>query len=418
MKTKMHLILLLLAPVLLVTDLSCQVLPKRSAPYRQLQMLPMQQEVQAWKFLHAESAAGPAYLALEPDRIVLQSDTGAAKSIPLPPHFVEFSASRSGRDFGVVSVVSRSKNPRTEKIVHLRVYSLSGNPLYDLKRPRYFDEPMPSYVISDADGRAIIGVNATGQLYFYDTGGNLLREVTLFRDAEYDLERILQMDVSEDGNSVAVLASKRGSAPLDSDAPNPSGEPHLFLFDREGRELWRKPLPETSAGQLALSPDGQYLLASTYSVDMKGHIFKGTSIVDRNAREIGRVTALFRVADFAPAAHLAFLADRNRAVLIDLKTGTARWEYLLSRKQGMIAAVDLAHDAEQVVLLAAKNQYEGHRFVFTDPLVFILDGTGKEIQSIQVEDAKFLSPALMLNENDGKIYLGFSRSLQIYGAQK
>ncbi|NIT56708.1 MAG: hypothetical protein GWN00_10885, partial [Aliifodinibius sp.] len=166
------------------------------------------------------------------------------------------------------------------------IYSSSGEKRYSLNRNQYYDDSIPSVVISDLDGSVIMGQNTVGKLWFYDQDGELRREVELFPDASYDLERILHLDLSEDGTRLAVVASKRGASHLGSKAPHPSGEPHLFLLTHTGDELWKKALPDFNSSATAISKNGDHLIANSYTVDIPGNLQKQSLLFNDNGERI------------------------------------------------------------------------------------------------------------------------------------
>ncbi|UCD37611.1 MAG: hypothetical protein JSW54_12415, partial [Fidelibacterota bacterium] len=74
--------------------------------------------------------------------------------------------------------------------------------------------------ISDTDGNLFEYVDVTSTLAVYDKQGNLLNSYTLFNEEGF---RPAYMDISGQGNLVAILANRRYDK-----------EPHLFLFNNDG----------------------------------------------------------------------------------------------------------------------------------------------------------------------------------------
>ena len=414
MKNTTRLVLLTFLVFLLSGGMACQSAPKKNPALAAKQIQSIAAEVRVWKVL--KSAEGRELpLALKGDGIQIFQPTRTLE-LPLPDHFLDLIVSRQGRYFAVFSLVSGSKSPRSDKTLTATVYSAEGEELYRVRRLVYYDEPLPARVVSDLGGMLILGQSATGQLDFYSETGSLVKQVLLFRDAQFDLERLLQLAVSADGRSVAVLASKRGASPLDSGAPDPSGEPHLFLFDAGGNELWRMPLMQTTPQNLAISPDGRLVVASSYSSYQKSPIQKNTVIVRADGKKLGETDFLFRHADFAQEAGTVLLADRSEARLIAPDRARVLWKVRYPRKSGIIAAAAVQPDARRAFVLTAANRFEAGRFVFAQPVLHVLDAQGVQRQEIPFPKENFLAPALYVRGNQA--ILGFSHSLYRIEAQR
>ena len=95
----------------------------------------------------------------------------------------------------------------------------------------------------------------TGEVWFYNGEGNLLRHNFLFPGSDYDLEKILQISFSADGRQVTMAATRKGMAPVDADVRDPSAHPFLFLFAPDGALRWQKALPGYMLQSMAASPD-------------------------------------------------------------------------------------------------------------------------------------------------------------------
>jgi hypothetical protein len=236
----------------------------------------------------------------------------------------------------------------------------------------------------------------------------------LFRDTEYDLERILQIDLSKDGTTVAIVAGKRGASPAGSNAPDPSAEPHLFLFSLNGMELFRKPLPDFNTSATAISDNSQYIAANSYTAAIDGNITKRTIIVDNTGKKIGQVNVLFKQADFTSDSKFLILADNNVAKVFNLTTRKISWSYSISEWEGMITAVDISNNGEISALLVAKSNFGDGTFMFTNSRLKILNSGGNLLQELEMTDQEFEKPALNLSDDSKKIFIGFRNAYQIY----
>ena len=388
--------------------LACRGAPKKKAAYRLQQVQNVAKEVRGWKMLRNPGRAEPSWLILKADELMLVRGT-AEKTIALPPRFVGWVVSRQGRFFALFNLAAQKKSGGGKTVLQAGVYSAEGRLLYRLHRPKAYDEPVPARVLSDRDGTLVLGESATARLFFFGPDGRLLREVTLFPDAEYDLERLLQIDVSADGRRVAVLAGRRGASPLDAGVPNPSGEPHVFLFDADGNLLWQRRLQGGAPQNVALSPDGEFLLASSYSSYSDGRLERSTALLRRDGTVVRTLPVLFRSAAFAPQAGAVLLADRSAARLIRLSSGEALWQVRYSRKAGMVAAAGLSPEADRAFVLTARNAFEKDRFVFKQPVLHVIDRSGSLVQELTFPQEAFLTPSLTVAS--GRIFLGLIHKL-------
>lgn len=339
----------------------------------------------------------------------------AAAGLPQPADLLFPFASANGRYWGTAAL---SGDPAGERRLSIAVYEGAGRLLYRLERAQHFDDPLPSLRLSGRDGALIISRSSTGQVWFYDQQGALLRELDLFLNLTYDLERIVAPAISDDGSAVAVLAGKRGAAPAGSQAPNPSAEPHLFLFTRGGELRWQQPLDEFTPGELAISAGGEHLAASGYTIDIGDRITQRSVVYGRAGKVILEIPRRFEMAHFSSDGQFLLLADKKSAQLIDLRSGIILWDWQYpDKKAGQLCAVRIAHNARTVALLSAVNEYRPEGFVFIDPRLEILDRDGGLRQELTFPEAQFREPALLLSPDAATLFIGFQDQHQIYRAQ-
>ena len=210
-----------------------------------------------WQFPTAKPV-----IAVENKQITWQS-TSETNQFNLPDDVLRVIFSKNSNYFGIVRLTKFSESGKNNQKLRIEIYSANREKLYELERIHYYDDSFPLTAISDLDGSLIIGQNTTGELWFYDPNGSLLNKVQLFSDAEYDLERMLYADISKDGTVVVIAAGKRGASPAGSNAPNPSAEPHLFLFSIKGEKFWENPLPDFNTSATVISDKGQYIAVSS-----------------------------------------------------------------------------------------------------------------------------------------------------------
>lgn len=332
----------------------------------------------------------------------------------LPADALKIIFSKNSNYFAIVRLNYNSEYNNKNKELQVDVYTASKEKLYEIQRNQYYDDPFPFIAISDFDGSLIIGQNTIGEIWFYNQNGLLNDKIRLFSDTEYDLERILQIAFSKDGTTAAILAGKRGASPSDSNAPNPSAEPHLFLFSLQGEELLRKPLPDFNAAFMAISDSGQYIAASSFTITLDGNLTKRTTIVDNTGNEISHIGLLCKLAEFSTDSKFLVLADNDTAQVFDLTSGNILWSYGVSKTDGMISAVDISNNGEIVALLIAKSEFKDRTFIFTNPLLKIFNNKGSLLQKMEITNQEFEKPAFNLSDDAKKIFIGFKNAYQIY----
>ena len=333
---------------------------------------------------------------------------------PLPNDHLKTVFSHRGRFFAHVTLNPRESIDPVDRELTMTVFNSKKNLLYKFRRPHLYDRSLPQLVLSDKDGSLILGENDTGKLWFYDNKGSLNRQVNLFSESSYDLERILIIKLSDDGSRVAVLASKRGSAPAGSDAINPDAEPHLIQFDSAGRELWRKNLPEFAASAMNISPDGSKILVNNFTVNQSGDIIPRSLVYNDNGKPILETDLLYKSAHFSRNSNRLILADNQMIRFIDLENNELIWQNKIPRNDGMITQVATTESADISGVLLGENDWSGEYFAFHHPKIMIFNRDGMLVQKISFDDQKFRTPALWISPEGDRVKIGFENSFYIY----
>lgn len=362
--------------------------------------------VQRWFFKnHTVVAVGASEVKLSRGR--------ETRTLALPGGFLKAIVSRNGRYLGLVSLREAGHRGRN-KTLRLDIYTTDGREQYSLERIQYYDDPLPEMAVSDRDGAVVVGRVPTGELWFYDGGGRLLRHNYLFPGSDYDLEKILQVSFSADGSQVTVAATRKGMAPVDADVRDPSAHPFLFAFSPDGALRWQKALPGYMIQSMATSPDGRFIAAAVYSIRTNGELSPRSLIYDRAGNLQTETDLLFKRAAFSPDGRYLLLAENRRARLLDLSEKSVLWDDTVSGKKAMIAAVALAENARRAILLMAQSEFRGNHFIFTRPVLQIKQMSGQTLQEIKIQDQTFTVPALTVSPDAGEILIGFHNSYQIY----
>lgn len=357
--------------------------------------------------------AEKSIISVNNEQITWRSD-GEASRFTLPEDALKVIFSKGGNYFGIVRLKRVPQGSAENRKLRIEVYTANREKRYEIQRDYYYDDPLPFAAISDPDGSLIIGQKATGEIQFYNPNGSLIREIRLFDDTEYDPERTLHIDLSKDGSSAAMAAGKRGASPAGSNAPNPSAEPYLFLFSLKGEELWRKPLPDFNSSAAAISDDGQYIAANSYTVAIDGSTTKRTIIFDNTGNEIGQVDILFKQAGFSSDSKFLILADNTTATAFNLATGNISWSYTISNSEAMITAANISNNGEIAILLVAETEFRESTFIYINPQLEILNNSGNLLQELELTDQEFEKPAINVSDNSKEIFVGFRNTYQIY----
>jgi len=362
--------------------------------------------VTQWHFFPETQNRVQEIVALHKESILWRS----GNAVSLPDDYVGASFSRAGNYFALIMLHDSPLNER--RAMAIQVHSANGKLLYEVVRPHYFDDALPEIDLSDKDGSLVLGQNTIGKIRLYAADGNLAHEIQLFENAQFDFERTLHLDLAGNG-TFAALAGRRGASPFGSGVKNPSAEPEIILFDLSGREYWRKNLPDFSAGQLAISPDGRFITVGSYTTGMRGNIKKRTTLFDASGSKIATIDLLFRYADFSPDTKFLVLAEKQTVKLIELANGKVRWTRDIPAEAGMIAEIQVAANGT-VAALTATNVFRKGEFVLTRPQLHIYDKAGTLLQNMTLGDETFEKPSLAITEDADEIYIGLKSSLLIF----
>ncbi len=367
----------------------------------------------ASQWLMRGNPSDPTFLAASIGKNALSwRESGGASSIPFPPGFIRLIASKNGRFFGILS--RRENQNDIHATLTLTVYAVDGKRLYDIQKTHFFDDLYPAIAISDRDGAVIFGQNSTAILQFYNPRGSLQKEIKLFSNAIYECERALIMDISGDGATIVVAAGERAASPVGADAPNLSGAPHLFVFDKNGNEQRRQALPGANTSNVSISTDGSRIAVTSYTISLRGELEKTTILFDQDQKEIARLPVLFKNAHFSADGRFLVLAENYRAIGVDANTGKQRWQFQLPRQQGMITALQTANDGAVTTMLIGKSEFRDGKFIFTQPRLKLLNSAGRLRHDLPIKYQNFEKPALKLSPDGSHIFIGFQNESQIY----
>ncbi len=338
------------------------------------------------------------------------------KNLALPEGFIKTIFARDGSEICVLS----AKNLQSDgnKMLTLQFYSNKAELIFELTQKHVYDESIPEVYVLNENKGFLLGNSAVGELWFYDNNGVLKIEVDLFPGAQFDLERIMSIEASGDARVIAVLATRRSASPMDSGVPNPSGEPTLFVFSNDGNELWSRSLSEMAGGEVAVSPRGQYILASSYSTDSRGGLKRVTTLFDYKGEQIKTFDFLFQKTSFSISENILLMADRQTVNAVQLPSGKQVWQYKIKHKDGLITAVQMGNELQTSLILVAKDAFKNGAFVFIEPKLIILNRLGKSIQTLDFSEREFVNPALFTSPGPETVGLGFRDAFLTFNVSK
>ncbi len=346
-------------------------------------------------------------LSLGKQKLLIQQGS-TIKSMELPPHFYQLTTAPHGFYFALSQILPANKEQKVSQLF-IAVYQDVDQLLFKIQYPLQYSESIPSIILLD-NGNLILAEPVVGQLQFYASSGEMIQQIELFKDATYNLERVLMVaPAAIEFNRIAVLASKGAAAPLDADLPLPSSQPYLFLFDLKGNELWRQALPEAAAAHVAIAPDAKHIIVGVYSAYRFKPMIKKTLLLNNDGSILNTFPMLFRYASFAKESPIAVIADRFSLHQIDLQKGKILWQHHFLPKTGMITAVSVNKDGQQTTVLTALNRFANHRFEFQQPQLHLFNQQGMIMDKIPFTNEKFLTPALFPIQN--QIFIGFTKNL-------
>ena len=322
--------------------------------------------------------------------------------------------SKDGRYYAAMELTDQDDSNTGTKVILITVSSIEDKEQYQIQMNQGFDEPYPMILVSDKDGSLVMGYNATGQLIFYSSEGARFAETELFPGSGYDLERTLYMDAAADGARIAVAAQERAAAPKGSPAPEPDGNPKVFLFNSSADLMWEKELEEYNTSVLSVSPDGNSIITNAYTIDIHGKLLKKARLFDRQGRLVETFDMLFKNARFSDNSKNLLMADNRRAISYNFETSMLIWEYEIANPAEMITAGRISNKGDVSALLVATNRFRDDGFVFEDPELIIYSQRDKSLQQIPLKKQLFTSPGLWMSPNASEIYVGLQDSYQIF----
>ncbi len=326
--------------------------------------------------------------------------------------------SRQNLYYATIVLEKTAEKASENGLIAITVFSGNAGRLYCIEVPYTYDQPYPSVCVLDQGGALIIGQNDTGRVRFYSGNGTHFEEIELFPGSRYDMERPLYMDPGADGKKIIIAAQERGASPAGSPAPEPDGNPNLFLFSHDGRLIWQKELPEYATSGVALSPDGEHIIADNYTMHSEGRLIRKAHLLDARGTITNTFDFLFRNARFSADSKHLLISSNRFAKLYDLDADRFTWNYTVDDPSAMIAAGDISSDGSVTTLLLGNSAFvQESGFVFKNPRLLIYASSEEKETLVPVEGILHRNPEVWIAPETTDIYVGFKNSYHIYRVQ-
>lgn len=307
-----------------------------------------------------------------------------------------------GSMYAVLEKVVSSKVKASENFFTVRFFNRSGQPRGSYQFSQHRDDPLP-HIIFEARGEyLLLAYQATARLIFLQTTGQVLREISLFREAPYANERPLFIAASAGG--FIALSQKAPSTDTKAVAPT------LIYFSNKGEEQWRRELPTGTAGGLAVSDDGNWIAANRYAV-IGARVEATNAIFNFHGERQTTIEGLFRRAVFAENGNSLLLMDRRQLHAVDFRSGKTLWQANLARRAEMFVDIVATAAHDKVFALVAENAFKENRFIFEKARLLGFDNAGRQQTEIALPN-QLIAPVLKISNDDNRLTLGAEGFLQ------
>jgi hypothetical protein len=320
--------------------------------------------------------------------------------------FLKHEVSANGSAVAVLEKTASAKERNGESSLTLRCFDRGGRQMGSYNLSQHRDDPLPQISFNATGSHLAIAQPAIARLIFLNNAGQTLRESFVFSAAPYSLERPFFMATSAE--AFVVLTQVMPSTNAKAIAPV------CIRFSTSGEEQWRRELPAGTAGGLAVSDDGELIIASRYLVHVaeSGSRVESTiSLLQHDGKLLASIDGLFRKAVFAKDNSRLLLMDRRQLRALEIPSGKLLWQTNLSRRAEMF--VDVAADAgqEKFFALAGSSVFKENRFVFENARLLGFDNKGQQQIEMPVKTA-LSSPALMISADGQRLTLAAEGLLQ------
>ncbi len=320
--------------------------------------------------------------------------------------FLKHWASSNGSAIAVLEKAASAKDGNDQSSLILRWFDRDGRQMGRHNFLQHSDDPLPQISFNATGSHLVVAQPAIARLIFLNNNGQTLRESFIFSEAPYSQER--PFFIAASAEAFVVLSQFMPSTSSDVVAPV------CMSFSTSGEEQWRRELPAGAASGLAVSDDGELIVASRYLVHVaeNGSRVESTiSLLQRDGKLLANVDGLFRKAVFTQDNTRLLLMDRRQLRALEIPSGKVLWQVNLSRRAEMF--VDIAANAEQdkVFALVGSSVFKENRFVFENARLLGFDDSGRQQFELPMKTT-LSSPILVISEDGQQLTLAAEGWLQ------
>jgi hypothetical protein len=247
------------------------------------------------------------------------------------------------------------RSPATGKAIKVKFVLLDreGNKIWGKEYPIGHEGGGAAHYVSD---KGVVAEYSGKTLTFYDSEGNKVKGVELlYRGMERGINSGL---FSENGNYLVINIQ-------DPEKEIFSSGTGVILFNNRGEELWRFKTEEKYAGVLHISPDGEYIIASSSNLGYNeqgiyGSLERTTYLLDRAGHLVRKYSNLSSSpGHFSSSGNNAIVCDAKvqKAYLLDTKTGNKLFKFSLLGTRWHVNNARIA-EAAKLIGITYNNKVE------------------------------------------------------------
>ncbi len=303
-----------------------------------------------------------------------------------------------GRLLGIVHTTGAPDRPLTS----VQVYDAEGRQLGAYSAEGTPAEPFPAVTLV-VGGGVVLAWTAEARLEFCHGGWR--RTLQLFPGSPCQ-ERPLAIAADATGRCVAV-ATQRCSSSSPGAAP---GEPAILtLFSVRGDERWRRRLAGQTAASVALAPEGDLVVAASYSWDdAYSELARFTEVFDSLGRRRATFPLLTRMVSFSSDRRRLLLAEKRSLALVDLEDASVLWRWEEPTAVRFLAALVATPSLDTCAVLSARARPGDRDFVLFDVEVAVLGRSGLLLDRQAFPGQEVLVPALHASRDLRTIVVGLA----------
>lgn len=287
--------------------------------------------------------------------------------------------------------------------LQLRVFGRDGLPEMSHEVHHHGDDPLPQLALSNVSGDVVYARPATAEVCFVqDAVSDCL---SLFADAAYTHERNVFVDVSPDGRHVVIAAQREPAQP---ELSAPDANAYLFLFDRHGTLIWRRPLPQPAVRSLGFAPTS-FIVVSTYEAYGAPQVLQQSRVVNLEGETVA--DAPHGADAFAYVQDEILLITKRQVAAITGSEGSSRLVRSASSGREVVAA---GGGAGGVVVLTGRRVFTDRGFAFDDLRLLHLNEDGMLIGEDDVPASPQRSPRVGIDAERRQTVLILDRETHLY----